>query len=345
MSESEITKHIAESYRKILKRDPDPQGLSHYLKEIMEGRLSTKQLDSILENSEEYVLLQSKQNLQIAIEKAELNDVTLNPTSHTSEITKKSLSQLYDYLQNCAIIPGPKGELKNYVDEAFYRFVKTLQLITSDSKGKLLEIGSNPYFLTTLLKKFRQLELNGCNYFSTADDSMTQTVINEKYGEVHTYNSKLFNIETDRFPYDDNSFDYVLICEVIEHMTKDPIHVLQEIHRVLKPQGTVVLTTPNVARESNIKKLERGENIYDPYSRYGIYGRHNREYTVNELDEIFSKTGFSIERKFTKFVHFGQPDADWWKMNDTDNFKGDYIFILARKSRSFEQYRPGWLFR
>lgn len=41
-----------------------------------------------------------------------------------------------------------------------------------------------------------------------------------------------------------NSFDCVVMTEVIEHMM-EPGRVLQSIHRILKPKGHIVLSTPN----------------------------------------------------------------------------------------------------
>ena len=82
------------------------------------------------------------------------------------------------------------------------------------------------------------------------------------------------------------SFDFVLFCEIIEHLLMNPLHALREIHRVLEPGGLLVLTTPNVARLGNVLRWSRGDNIYDPYSGFGPYGRHNREYTLHELDRL-----------------------------------------------------------
>jgi len=44
-------------------------------------------------------------------------------------------------------------------------------------------------------------------------------------------------------PFADNTFDYVLNTEVIEHTT-DPQKAVSELCRVLKPGGTLVLTVP-----------------------------------------------------------------------------------------------------
>ena len=45
-------------------------------------------------------------------------------------------------------------------------------------------------------------------------------------------------------PFEDAAFDYVVCTEVIEHTT-DPSRAVAELARVLRPGGTLVLTTPN----------------------------------------------------------------------------------------------------
>ena len=45
--------------------------------------------------------------------------------------------------------------------------------------------------------------------------------------------------------FDDNSIDFVVTFQVIEHI-KDDEKFVQEIHRVLKPGGKLILTTPNI---------------------------------------------------------------------------------------------------
>ena len=69
-------------------------------------------------------------------------------------------------------------------------------------------------------------------------------------------------------------------CEVIEHLTGNPVFTLSEIHRVLKPGGAVVISTPNVARIENVIRVCFGNNVYDPYHLGTLLrgSRHSREY-------------------------------------------------------------------
>ena len=48
-----------------------------------------------------------------------------------------------------------------------------------------------------------------------------------------------------RLPYDDGFFSVVTMLAVIEHMDPDDVNaILKDIHRLLRPGGQVVLTTP-----------------------------------------------------------------------------------------------------
>ena len=142
--------------------------------------------------------------------------------------------------------------MRLYGTHDFKRFVYTWGL-TRGLSGKCLELGTNPYFTTILLNKFGDLDLTLANYFSDeiSAKKVTKEVIftdpdSELKGGKFNYNH--FNIENHRFPYKDGSFDVVIFGEIIEHLLNDPCKVLREIKRFLKPNGSLILTTPNVAR-------------------------------------------------------------------------------------------------
>lgn len=87
------------------------------------------------------------------------------------------------------------------------------------------------------------------------DNGRLIKLIEDDFSEVHGFDfaysePDIENVSfregdaTERFPYEENSFDTVICREVLEHVT-DPYHVIKEAYRVLKPDGTLLLTTPN----------------------------------------------------------------------------------------------------
>jgi glycosyltransferase involved in cell wall biosynthesis/SAM-dependent methyltransferase len=261
---------------------------------------------------------------------------------------------LFDLVSSVQVEDAPSEELKTYVQADFKRFVYTLGLVPERSNQTLLELGANPYFTTTLLSKFRNADLHLANFFDHAEPEGSQRVTIHKTKETFTYNYKHFNIEKDAFPYEDDTFDVVLFCEIIEHLLFDPVHALVEIKRVLKPGGILVLTTPNVVRLDNVRKIIGGENVYDPYSGYGPYGRHNREYTQEDLFSLLSVNGFTVSTMFTADVNPGHTSssvplekiAPLVRHRQTD--LGQYIFCQSsvnQAAKHLPPVRPDWLYR
>lgn len=100
------------------------------------------------------------------------------------------------------------------------------------------------------------------------------------------------------------------------------------------------MSTPNVNRLENVAKMIAGANIYDLYSGYDQYGRHNREYNKHELAQMLSLCGFQIEIMFSSNVHTEHGGQYFdiesiMKLIETISYRdldlGQYIFIRAKK--------------
>ena len=162
-----------------------------------------------------------------------------------------SEAALKRWMSTISVDGAPASELRGYLEEDFKRFVYTLGLVRGLT-GQCLEIGGNPYFSTMLLKQFTSLDVRCTNYFGSHVEAVSaQTVRCDAFPDGASAETVIefdhFNVELVAFPYADSSFDVVLLCEVIEHLIEDPVRVLREVRRVLKPNGTLILTTPNVA--------------------------------------------------------------------------------------------------
>lgn len=213
-----------------------------------------------------------------------------------------SRDKLLDYLLSFDMFEqiGHPEEGWEYVNTHLDRLIKTIKFIPHLSgRVRVLELGAAPYFMTLLVYKYLGYEMTLANFFgdygepAVGEDKIT--IKSTRYGETYTFNFKIFNVERDSFPYSSSDFDIVLCCEIIEHLIMDPSHMLHEIHRVLKPHGFLVLTTPNLIKLDNLFSLLRGKTIYYPYSGFGVYGRHNREYTPSELVELLELHNFKVQ--------------------------------------------------
>ena len=274
------------------------------------------------------------------------------PLPLPEQFTQQDIIALFESFE---LVGSPSAELAVYWGEDWRRFVYTLGLVR-DLRGSCLELGANPYFTTVLLKYFTHLDLTLANYFWEGfgpDTTQYVRVRSPLNGapEEHAMQFAHFNIEDASFPYETASFDVVLLCEVIEHLQLDPLGVILEIKRVLKPSGHLVITTPNVSRLENVCRMVAGVNIYDPYSGYGAYGRHNREYNKHELAGLLEFAGFEPEVLVSADVHenrspnYTSVDPVIPLVAHRPYDLGQYLFCRARNSRLTQPGRPSWLYR
>jgi SAM-dependent methyltransferase len=267
------------------------------------------------------------------------------PPGYTAESLKH-------YLGAFSLDGAPTAELANYLDEDFLRFVHTLGMVP-EARGRLLEIGANPYFTTILLKKFRSYDVHCTNYFGIEGGGSRQTCKNTESGEEFAFDFMNNNVDKEDIPFD-GTFDVVLFCEVIEHLVSDPVGALRRIKDKLAQGGALILTTPNVNRLENIAKMMSGQNIYDPISGYGVYGRHNREYNKHELFLMLDHLGFDLEVLFSSDVHENHSNLyyptervakDILATPNRGYDLGQYIFLRARNNRPARAGKPRWLYR
>ena len=105
-------------------------------------------------------------------------------------------------------------------------------------------------------------------------------------------------VET-HLPVADGAADVVIMSELIEHLV-DPDGALEEVRRVLRPGGHLLLSTPNLAAWYNRGLLAAGiQPVFSEVSLHGVYGRpgsvvagHLRLFTRRALTEFLTASGF-----------------------------------------------------
>jgi glycosyltransferase involved in cell wall biosynthesis/SAM-dependent methyltransferase len=244
----------------------------------------------------------------------------------------------------------------DYVDTHLTRLVKTLEMTPKGGPDqRILEMGAYLQITPSLKTKLEYGEVRGCYYGPAGKVDHREAVSLE--GERFTCEVDLFDAERDRFPYEDGSFDTVLCGELVEHLTADPMHMMTEIHRILKPGGHLVLTTPNIGSLRAIAAILSGYHpgFFPAYIKPAEEGaetdaRHNREYTAREIYLLFHDAGFDVTRLETgEFKSEPKPEHIWVEhMLDryglAKDLRGDGIYAVGRKAGPVRSRWPSWLY-
>ena len=156
----------------------------------------------------------------------------------------------------------------NYVyQRSILAYLETATIIS----GKVLEIGTGSgYGISTVAPKSSD--------FVTIDKFADPKVKEEN---AHLQNVQFLQMTIPPITgIADNTFDFVISFQVIEHIQNDKEYV-KEIHRVLKLGGKFIVTTPN-------KPMSLSRNPW-----------HIREYTIQELQTLLMKSFSSVETNGT----------------------------------------------
>jgi SAM-dependent methyltransferase len=110
-------------------------------------------------------------------------------------------------------------------------------------------------------------------------------------------------VDASGLPLADGCADVVIMSELIEHLV-DTDTAVEEVRRVLRPGGVLLLSTPNLAAWFNRGLVGLGiQPVFSEVSLRGIYGRpghevvgHLRLFTRRALVEFLAARGFRCER-------------------------------------------------
>lgn len=136
--------------------------------------------------------------------------------------------------------------------------------------GQMLEIGcANGFFLDEARKR-------GWTVTGIEPSRWAGEYAKEKLG------IKILSSTLEECDFKDAFFDVVVMLDVIEHL-HSPRSALQIINRILKPEGLLVITTPDV--DSFLSRLLQAK-------WWGINRHHLYYFSRNTLEDIFERTGF-----------------------------------------------------
>lgn len=148
-------------------------------------------------------------------------------------------------------------------------------------------------FMKACKEYFNIPNVYGCDISENAIKNINETSFAKGY---------VVDIDKENLPFPDNFFDFIFCGEIIEHLY-DPDHFLEEIFRVCRKGGVVMLTTPNLASWFNRISLLFGympifcdtglKNNYGHLYKMNPAG-HLRLYTYKAFHSLLLAHNFSI---------------------------------------------------
>jgi SAM-dependent methyltransferase len=216
-------------------------------------------------------------------------------------IIRKSLRELEYTTQDVA-----DADFAAHTDGMFRPDVRRVSLILSmaqsslgaDASGEGLEVGSAfGYLLFSAAVLLPRIRWTGVDH---PGRTYRHWDAYEKAFQEYNCRFAAVDICKEPLPFSDGQFAVVTFSEVLEHLPIERVNfVLSEIARVIRPNGVLIVSSPNQASLENRVRLLMGKSILampeEIESARGVFG-HIRLYTPAEVESKLSTMGFRLKR-------------------------------------------------
>ena len=158
-----------------------------------------------------------------------------------------------------------------------HRFTLVTKFIHNSDKQKLLDYGcGNGLFLQYLLNNNWSLSLSGFDPYLTSKNT----------NDIKFLVDKGINFQKQFNRVANTTYDVVTALDVIEHIEDDK-KALVDIHKILKPDGKLLLIVPS-----------------HPclYSLYDVASGHYRRYTKKSMQNVLTEAGFTVVEQRYFFI-------------------------------------------
>tara|TARA_B110000977_G_scaffold201843_1_gene299202 strand:+ start:3435 stop:4055 length:621 start_codon:yes stop_codon:yes gene_type:complete len=139
--------------------------------------------------------------------------------------------------------------------------------------------------------KLKFIAIDNCNEFLKIVDKKNKGNIKTVQGDIR------------KIPLKDNTTNYLICVAVFHHLYNDidRIKCLNEIERVVKKNGSILITLWAMEQPNNKRKsFSQQDNMIPWHNRTDgkIYQRYYRIWYENDFEEYINKTNFKIKEKF-----------------------------------------------
>lgn len=173
------------------------------------------------------------------------------------------------------------GNSKSNLKKLAHKFINKISYkmtISHKFNGKLLDIGCGDG------KELLKHKKNGWQTYGVEINDFAASYVRKHYG-LNVFTGIVEDAE-----FEDEFFDIIILNNVLEHMS-DPKTTLNEINRILKNDGTLVISIPN-ANSFEARRFKKYWTAWD-------LPRHFYHFTPDTIKSLLLRTGFQVsEFKF-----------------------------------------------
>ena len=176
--------------------------------------------------------------------------------------------------------------------------------------GRVLEVGAGTgRFLRTLREYRPDLDAYACDF------------VKDGLSTAHELDPSIHLAQADftALPYRDETFDIVLVFDVLEHLN-DPEQGLRELHRVLAPGGLIHALVPCEGQPATLHWAMWKLNMNSDLKKRHV--GHVQRFTHGSLDRMLTEHGFHVESISYSMHPIGQVRDVMMYLEDEPGFPG-----------------------
>lgn len=246
-----------------------------------------------------------------------------------------------------------------YLERHYSRICQTRKMILSGLDGTqldVIDIGAH-WLHQTLLYAMDGHNVTAADLHISMNEPSIKKLAKKNHIKTHSYSDLSCLSAFDGLQ--SNAFDLILFTEIIEHITFNPVGMWENLYRILKPGGKIIVTTPNyyylgqtLKRMIRVfKRMGGGINVHD-ILKLKTMGPHWKEYSSQELKLYFQMLSrdFVIKKmQYTISPKNNQPTMSFKRslIQNTEKIvpifrSGLYVEILLPEKNHGIEITPGW---